>query len=90
MDFGASVKPTDEKSRALLLGLGLDGRDGHIRVTRGDNFRLVGGSQETHECMQEKAVKFNEELSKRKKELNEISPEEFHEIAGELGMGRPE
>ena len=66
------------RKRALLLGLGFDGKDGHLRVTRGENYRLIGGSRETHEVMQEKAVKFNEELSRRGKRLAEISGEEFH------------
>ena len=78
-----------EKQKALLLGLGLDGKDEHVRITRGDNFRLLGGSEETHEEMQEKAIKFNEALTKRKKELHEISPTEFHEIADEVGMHVP-
>lgn len=38
---------TDETNNnaALLLGLGLDGKDGHRRITKGDNFCLVGGSE---------------------------------------------
>ena len=39
-----------------LLGVGLDNEDGHVRVTRGDNFHLVGGSRDTHESMQEKCI----------------------------------
>jgi len=45
------------KKKACLLGLGLDGKDGHTRITTGENFKLVGGSEETHGVMQEKAVK---------------------------------
>ena len=78
-----------EKRRALLLGLGLDAKDEHVRITRGGNFRLLGGSQETHEEMQEKAIKFNEALSRRKKELHEIDAGEFREIAHEVGMHVP-
>ena len=58
--------------RKVLLGLGLDSKDGHVRITKGENFRLFGGSQETHEIMQEKAVKFNEQLEKRHKTLLQI------------------
>jgi hypothetical protein len=74
------------KKKALLLGLGLDNKDGHTRVTLGENFRLVGGSEETHGVMQEKAVKMNENLKRRGKTLDTVSREEFHEIADELGM----
>ena len=31
--------------RARLLGLGLDCDDGHTRVTRGENYHLLGGSE---------------------------------------------
>ena len=76
----------EEEKRALLLGLGLDCDDGHKRVTVGKNFLLTGGSRPTHELMQEKAIKFNEELDRRKKRLEEITLEEFREIADRINM----
>lgn len=78
-------KPKGKK--AMLLGVGLDNKDGHVRVTRGENFQLVGGSKETHEVMQEGAVKINEELKKRGKHLEEVSKKEFIEIASKA-MGK--
>jgi len=87
-DSNKKKKVTRAKSRkngkALLVGLGLDGKDGHVRITRGENFNLIGGSQETHEVMQEKAVKMNEELSKRGKRLEEVGPGEFLDIMHKL------
>ena len=74
-------KPKDAK----LLGIGLDG-DGQVRITRGDNFHLVGGSHETHESMQEKCIKFNEKLSRRGKELGELDRQEFLELAADCQM----
>lgn len=74
------------KRKALLLGIGLDNQDGHKRITRGDNFHLVGGSEETHGVMQEKAIKVNEHLKRRGKTLETVSREEFHEIAEKIGM----
>ena len=73
------------KARALLLGVGLDS-DGHKRITTGPNFALVGGSQETHEEMTEKAVKINEKLKAMRKELHEVSREEFDDIAHSVGL----
>jgi len=70
-----------------MLGVGLDS-DGHTRVTTGDNFALVGGSQSTHEEMTEKAVKINEKLAARGKRLEEVSREEFDDIAHEVGLRR--
>lgn len=72
--------------KKILLGLGFDCKDGHIRITRGKNFRLYGGSKETHEFMQEKVIKFNEQLDKRGKAIDEISKEEFYEIASKIGL----
>ena len=69
-----------QKKTALLLGLGLDGKDGHLRITKGPNFQLIGGSQTTHDVMQETALKFNEELAQRGKPLEEIGAKEFVDI----------
>ena len=71
----------------MLLGLGLDS-DGHKRVTTGPNFALLGGSKETHEQMTEKAIKINERLKERGKELHEVSREEFDDIAHAVGLKR--
>ena len=70
-----------------MLGIGLDS-DGHKRITTGPNFALVGGSKETHEVMTEKAVKINEKLSAKGKQLHEVSHEEFDDIAQEVGLMR--
>ena len=79
-------RPSLQDARALILGLGLDGEDGQKRVTVGKNFLLAGGSKPTHELMQEKAIKFNEELDRRKKRLEDLGLEEFHEIAEQIEM----
>jgi hypothetical protein len=74
-----------KKRKALMLGVGLDS-DGHKRLTTGENFALVGGTEETHEQMTEKAVKINEKLKSRGKRLEEVSHEEFDDIAHEVGL----
>lgn len=56
-----------------LLGVGLDNEDGHQRITRSEEFYLVGGSQETHEKMQDVAIRFGEGLKKRGKRLEDAS-----------------
>jgi len=75
------------KAKAMLLGVGLDS-DGHKRVTKGDNFALVGGSKDTHEQMTEQAIKINEKLKARGKHLHEVSRQEFDDIAQEVGLKR--
>jgi hypothetical protein len=70
-----------------MIGVGLDS-DGHKRLTTGPNFALIGGSKETHEEMTEKAIKINEKLVDRGKQLEEVSRQEFDEIAHEVGLQR--
>jgi hypothetical protein len=74
-----------KKRKAVILGVGLDS-DGHKRLTTGPNFALIGGTEETHERMTEKAVKINEKLKARGKQLEEVSREEFDDIAQEVGL----
>jgi hypothetical protein len=57
-------------------------------VTTGPNFALVGGTQETHEGMTEKVIKINEKLSAKGKTLDNVSPQEFDDVAHEVGLQR--
>ncbi len=84
-----SKQPKKRKKTAILLGLGLDD-DGHKRVTTGPNFALFGGSKETHEVMTEKAIKINEKLAAKGKCLEDVSREEFDEIAHSIGLRKPQ
>ncbi|HUX01261.1 MAG: hypothetical protein WBD63_06815 [Phycisphaerae bacterium] len=79
-------KDKKDKRKACLLGVGFDNDDGHVRYTRGPNFHLVGGSEDTHGTMQEKAMKFNEKLKDRGKRLEDVSKDEFHDIAHQIGL----
>lgn len=56
-----------------LLGVGLDNRDEHKRITQAEDFLLVGGSEETHERMQDVAIHFTESLKERGKRLADAS-----------------
>jgi len=71
---------------ALLFGVGFDGRDGHYRQTKGENFFLVGGSEDTHRVMQDKACSLNEELKSRGRRLEDVeSVDELRDIAHDAG-----
>ena len=74
-----------KRRKALMLGVGLDS-DGHKRLTTGPNFVLVGGSEGTHEVMTEKVVKINEKLAAKGKQLEEVSHDEFEDIAHSVGL----
>ena len=77
------------KRKTAILGVGLDS-DGNKRITTGPNFALVGGTQETHEQMTEQAIKINEKLKERGKQLEEVSRDEFDDIANEVGLKKME
>ena len=79
------VKRTPAKAEnpprpAGLLGVGLDNNDGHKRITTGEQFAIVGGSEETHGRMTETVVKTFEELKSRGKHLSQVERAELAEI----------
>ncbi len=78
------------KAKSVLLGLGFDAKDKHKRITYGKNFYILGGSKQTHCQMQESCLKFNEELDRRHKNLDDISRKEFYDIAYKIGLKPPQ
>lgn len=80
-----TMKRTEESyEKKTLVGIGLDNDDGQTRISRGKNFALLGGSEETHALMQETAIKVNEQLTKRGETMNSVRPEELGEIVREV------
>lgn len=79
-----SAKKKHNQSQVVgFLGVGLDNQDGHQRITQSDNFFLVGGSEETHEVMQETAIRFEEALDRKGKTLQEASAQEALDLLHE-------
>jgi len=76
----ADNKKRDEPEVIGFLGVGLDNKDGHKRVTQSEFFLLVGGSEETHEHMQDTAIRFEETLRKRGKRLKDTSADEAADL----------
>ena len=72
----------DGQARQVVgfLGVGLDNKDGEHRITRSEHFFLVGGATETHEKMQDTAIKFTDALKRRGKKLEETCVEEAIEL----------
>jgi len=80
----AKHKKKDEQVVGFL-GVGLTNDDGHKRVTCNGPFLLVGGSEETHERLQDISIRFNEALQKRGKTLPETPVEEVIDLLHEAG-----
>jgi len=68
------------KSKAHLLGVGLDHSDGHKRITQAERFAIVGGSEETHGRMTETVVKTFETLDRKGKTLDDVEKQELADI----------
>jgi hypothetical protein len=69
-----------EPQIAGFVGVGLDNADGHQRLSKSEHFLLVGGSEETHERMQDTAIHFDEELLKKGKRLQDTSVQEAKDM----------
>ncbi len=76
--------PRQRPGRAHLLGLGLDNKDGHVRVTQGENFSIFSGSDETHERMQRSCIKLNEKLARKGRRLDDATHEEVRDLLAEM------
>ncbi len=85
VDVQESVLPV-ERPQVKLLGVGLDCQDEQVRITRGKEFHLVGGSHETHQVMQEKCIKFSEKLESQGKRMSDLEHKEFLDMAAACKM----
>lgn len=70
-----------------FLGLGLDNEDGHKRITKAEDFSIVGGSEETHTKMTETVVKTFEDMKKVGKSLETIENKQLSDL---IKKNRPE
>ncbi len=79
-----SPRKRTPKSRVQgIVGVGLDNPDGEKRITRSPEMLLLGGSKETHEQMQETAIRFSEGLEKAGKTLPEASVKQVLDLLRE-------
>jgi hypothetical protein len=77
-------RASEDRPVAGLLGLAFDADDGHKRITRGKNFLLAGGSEDTHLFMRETIIKVNERLDERGKQLADVSVDELRDLIHEV------
>ena len=80
----AKRRPRGPEIVVGLVGLGLDGTDGHTRLTKGDDFVLFGGSAETHEKMQDLTIRLTERLKKKGKRISGADMREIRDIVADL------
>ena len=75
-----STSNQQKETSAQLIGIGLDHKDGHKRITKAEHFVIAGGSQDTHERMTETIIKTFETLDRKGKKLVEVEPNELKDI----------
>jgi Trm5-related predicted tRNA methylase len=68
---------------AGLLGLAFDADDGQTRITRGKQFFLAGGSEDSHDRMRETVVKVTEKLDQRGQQLTDVSVQQLCDLLEE-------
>ncbi|QBG48591.1 hypothetical protein EGM51_14705 [Verrucomicrobia bacterium S94] len=63
-----------------LLGVGFDAEDGHVRITQGENYDVLMGSEESHEYIQQLIRKIEDALAEKHLTLDDFTPDEFAEF----------
>ena len=66
-----------KKRIVRLVGVGFDAEDGHIRLTRGERFDVLMGSEESHDYLCALIGRIEEYLREKGISLEDLSPEEF-------------
>ena len=69
-----------KNKKSGIIGIGLDNKDGHKRLTKADRFVVAGGSEETHERLTATLCKTFEDLKRKGKDLDDAKPEEVRDL----------
>jgi hypothetical protein len=69
-----------QKKIVRLLGVGFDGDDGHVRITTGDTYDVLMGSDESHDYISSLIARIENELKTRGLDLDTMTPAELSEI----------
>ena len=68
------------KKIVRLLGVGFDAEDGHVRITQGENYDVLMGSDQSHEYIQQLLQKIEAQLENRGLSLDDLTPEQLGEF----------
>ncbi len=60
-----------------VLGLGMESKDGHVRISQGDHFKIIMGSESAHDAMLKLCIEINKALEVEGRSLEDLSREEF-------------
>jgi hypothetical protein len=82
-DYGRNTDSAP-RGRAVLVGYATDSLGRHIRLTSAEDFRLIGGSEETHARMQEVALAYLRKLAAEGGGLDGVTREEAGRIERDI------
>ncbi len=76
---------TDRSDRIVqIIGLGDEAGDGHLRVTEGEGFRVLLGSEQSHDAMSELCARISAQLKAEGRTLEDLSEEEFIDLLARI------
>lgn len=78
--FIEKMPRANSKKIIRLLGVGFDSDDGHVRITKGENYDVFMGSDESHEYIRQLICKIEDALKQKNLSLDDLSPEEFSDF----------
>jgi hypothetical protein len=67
----------NHKKIIRLLGVGFDTEDEHVRITQGDQFDVLMGSEESHDFILKLIQKVEKTIKERGQSLDDLTPNEF-------------
>jgi hypothetical protein len=78
------MRTEQNKKIIRLLGVGFDTEDGHVRMTNGDQYDVLMGSEESHEYIQQLLQRIENAIKAEGKRLDEVSPDELRKLVAAL------
>lgn len=74
-----------KQSRIIgLLGVGFDHEDGQIRITQAENYKIMMGSDESHQALQKLCSQIDHRIEESGRDLSDYSPDEFMKLMQEI------
>jgi len=74
-----------KQSRVIgLLGVGFDTEDEQIRITQAKNYKIIMGSNESHQALQKVCSQIDQQIQNSGRVLSDYTPNEFIELMQEI------
>jgi len=74
------MKATGQSRVVGLLGVGFDQNDGHIRITQAENYKVLMGSNYSHQALQKICSRIERAVAESGRVFSDYTPEEFMEL----------